>query len=245
MMSDKRLFTKGIIKVGVVFLLIIAAAVFLLTTSLENVEVSGNTYYSDEEIKEKVFNKATDFNTYLFLLRNKFFDLDDIPLVEKIEVECIDGNSVSLRVYEKKIAGCAQIMGQYICFDRYGVVSDCSTTRPPDAPLIRGVDFKTFTLGSKLETTDEGIYDKIMELTTLLQKNNLNAEEIIFDFRDEITIKIDDDEILLGKKDYYDLEINNLHNIMNSVGDGSFRFDLRYMDEDNMSVTAKEITQKE
>lgn len=241
-MNLKKYLTWGRVRLLLVLLLIIGCVITTLVTSLDNVDVYGSGYYSEDEIRNKVLTHFTDKNTLLFMARYKLFGLEEIPLVEKISVEWVDKNSISIQVYDKKIAGCALIMGQYVCFDRLGVVSDCTDVRPIDAPLIRGVEFIDFRIGSKLSTPDETVYQKIMSLTSLLEKNGIYAQEIFFDFRDEVTLKIDDDEVLLGKKDNYDLQINNLRSIMNSVGEGSFRFDLRYMNEHNMSVTAKEIS---
>ena len=57
-----------------------------------------------------------------FSLYNKFLGINKLPFVEDIEVSCEDMHTVKLHVYDKTVSGCINYMGQYIYFDRDGVV---------------------------------------------------------------------------------------------------------------------------
>ncbi|MCR5432331.1 MAG: hypothetical protein K6E95_07220 [Lachnospiraceae bacterium] len=231
---------KRIVIFSIIALFIVLIITFLAFFRLEKVEVVSGGYYTDTEIKDMVLNKVTDRYTYLFALRSKLLGIDPIPFVEKVDYEIIDKNTIKIFVYERKIAGCVNVMGKYFCFDREGTVTDSVDSKPQDVALVTGIDVGDLVIGQKIDT-DFDSFDGLMGLVTLITKNEIKVQEISYDFRGNITLFIDDDEVLIGKKDSYDLEINNLSNIMKTMGEGAFRFDLRYMDSENMSVTAKQI----
>ncbi|MBO4498060.1 MAG: hypothetical protein IJL07_04570 [Lachnospiraceae bacterium] len=239
-MSDKVL-VKRMIVYGIVIVFLLMVVFFIAFFQLENVEViSEGEYYSDSEIKDRVLNHVTDSFTYLFALRAETSGLDEIPFVEKVDYEVVDKNSIRIYVYERQIAGSVLVMGKYFCFDREGVVTDSTDTRPEGVVLVTGIDVGNIVIGQKIDSSSD-IFKGLMGLVSLLNKNNIDASEISYDFRGNVTLFIGDDEVLLGEKDNYDLEINNLSSIMKTMGEGAFRFDLRYMDSENMSVTAKPI----
>ena len=236
-----RISVKKLIICGSVLLVLILAVSFLAFFRLEKVEViKSGEFYSDEQIKEMVLNSPVDDFTYLFALRAKYMGLDEIPFVEKIDYEVVDKNTLKIYIYERQIVGCVNVMGKYLCFDREGIVAGSTDVPPEGVVVVSGITVGDAVIGQKLETSAD-IFKGLMEIVGLINKNRIAVDEIVYDFRENITLMIDDDEVLLGEKDSYDLEINNLSSIMQSVGEGAYRFDLRYMNSENMSVTAKPI----
>ena len=239
-MHDLVLKKRIVIYISIILFLVFVV-ILLLLFRLENVivEKSGD-YYSDDEIREKVLNGKFDNITYLFALRAETGGLDPIPFVEKIDYEVIDRNTVKIYVYERQIAGSVPVMGKYFCFDREGIVTDSTDSQPQGTIVVTGIDVGDVVIGQRIDSGRD-VFKNLMDIVTLLNKNNIDAKEISYDFRGNVTLMIDDDEVLLGEKDSYDLEINNLSNIMKTMGEGAFKFDMRYMDTENMSVTAKPI----
>ncbi len=231
----KRLITYCMIAVAAALI-----TIFLVFFKLEKVEVISGGYYTDDEIKEMVLTKATDNYTYLFALRAQMWGLDKMPFVEKVDYEVVDKNTLRIYVYERQIAGCVRVMGKYFCFDREGIVTDSTSYPPEGVVLVTGIGVGDIIIGEKIDSEND-VFKGLMALVSLINKNNIDVREISYDFRGNITLMIDDDEVLLGEKDSYDLEINNLSSIMKTMGEGAFRFDLRYMDSEKMSVTAKPI----
>ncbi|MCR5830407.1 MAG: hypothetical protein K6F93_08700 [Lachnospiraceae bacterium] len=220
---------------------VILAVIFATFFRLEKVEVvNTGSYYSDEEIEKRLLNGFAGKFTYIFALKAKIKGIDDIPFIEKTDYEIVDKNTLRLYVYERQIAGSVPVMGKYFCFDREGIVTDCVDALPEGVVLVTGIDIDDIVIGKKIGSDNEK-YASLMEIVSLLNKNGIETDEISFDFRGNITLMIGDDEVILGDKEDYDLEINNLKNIMASMGEGAFRFDMRYMNSENMSVTAKPI----
>ncbi len=92
-----------------------------------------------------------------------------------------------------------------------------------------------------LETGSSKVFDTILDILLLLDKNKLAADVIEFGLRGEVTLYTGDDEVLLGRSENYDFRINNLANVMRSAPEGKYKFDMRNYDEKNMEVDARPI----
>jgi len=231
---------KKIVVVALVVTFLFGVLIFLFAFKAENIEIVPGSFYTEDQIKAELFTSITDKYTYLFALKAKVFGIKDIPLVEKIDIEVVNKNSLKIYVYDKPVMGCVSEMGRYVCFDREGIVTDTTADKPEGIPCVKGLTVSDFVIGKRLELSAD-IFDSLMNLTTLLEKNGIEVRDIEFDFKGNVTLYIGDDEVLLGRRTNFDLPINNLSNIMESMGEGSFLYDLRYMSEENMSVTAKPL----
>ena len=105
-------------RIGIRFLKVIVfigipAAFFLYYFQLINITVTGSSRYSQEQIIERLVQNRSDNNTILFYLKYKYFKDVKIPFVEKMSFELADRNSVNIRVYDKRITGCIEFMGDY------------------------------------------------------------------------------------------------------------------------------------
>ena len=90
---------------------------------------------------------------------------------------------------------------------------------------------------------DSSLFDNVLLILKLLEKNGMNAEKIIFGVRGNITLYISDNEILLGEDKDLDYKINNLPGIMKAmIDDGETRpcrYDLRLYSEENNEVSVR------
>ena len=161
--------------------------------------------------------------------------------MERVDVELTDKNSVIIYVYDKAVIGCVEHMGKYIYFDCEGIVVDSSSEKLEGIPLIGGIEFGGYTMNAQLDVGSSKVFDTILEVLLLLEKNKLSAEKIEFGLRGEVTLYISGDEVLLGKSDNYDFRINNLANVMRSAPEGNYRFDMRNFDDKNMEVDARPL----
>ncbi len=240
--KEKNVNMAGVI-IRLMIILVLAAAVIVFITcyKLENVEIRPGSHYTEEEIRSRLFTKKTDKYAVLFAYRINKINIPEIPFVEKVDVELVDKNSVIIYVYDKAVTGCVEHMGKYVYFDREGIVVDSSSERLDGIPVISGIEFGGYTMNEPLDTGSSKVFDTILNLLLLLEKNKMTAEGIEFGLRGEVTLYIGDDEVLLGRSDNYDFRVNNLANVMRSAPEGKFRFDMRNYDERNMEVDARPI----
>ena len=233
MIRNKRRNSNNVLfricKKALIVLLIVGipAILFLATFSIKNVEIVGIKRYTEEQIKELVFQTKQDSNSLYFYLKYRFFEKPKLPFVEKIDVSIVDNHSVTIYVYEKMVAGCVEFMGEYMYFDKDGIVVESSSTRLDDVPLIKGLQYNEIILNEKLKVQKNELFDIIINLTQLINKYELDIDTISFSSNNEVSIDSAGITILLGKKSTYDEPLSELKNILDKAEGMKITIDMR------------------
>ena len=114
---------KHIKIIGVVILaLFLSIAGVFWFLRITDVKVEGGEIYSDQEIISSSMSDRYDYHTLYFLAKSKLGRVSCLPFVQEIDVEWKSPSAIVLHVYDKTISGCVKYMGQYIYFDKDGVV---------------------------------------------------------------------------------------------------------------------------
>ena len=187
------------------FLLLLFLLVYFLwfDRTAVTITVTGNDYYSAEELIERILPGALNRNT---LYIEKFFDEEnvDIPFIEDTEVEVIDHHTVSIRVYEKAFSGCVKYLGNYMYFDKDGIVIESNTIKRDNVPLISGIEFTSVRLGEQLPVDDPKIFDTILELCRVMNKYDCMSDSLIFNSDGSVSLGYGD--IRVNIKDTTDID---------------------------------------
>lgn len=133
-----------------VIVFVIPALLFIGIFHIQHIEVIGASRYTPDQIKEFVFRDTPDSNSIYLYLKYKFFEREEPAFIEKIDVEMVSPNSVKIFVYEKMIAGCVEFMGEYMYFDKDGIVVESSSQKVEAVPVIQGLRFNEIILHQKL-----------------------------------------------------------------------------------------------
>jgi len=197
------------------------------TFSLKNITVIGLTHYTEDEIKKAIIQDTTDSNTILLYLKYKYFKDIKLPFVEKMEFELINRNTIKIQVYEKMVSGCVEFMGEYLYFDKDGIIVESASQPLEDIPLVLGLNFNKIILNEKLEVQKEELFDVILNLTQLIKEYELDVTTIYFDNNLEVTIDCGDIKILLGKQVTYDEALSELKNILLKANGMKLTIDMR------------------
>lgn len=221
--------------------LALAAIVFLKMFELRHFTVEGGSRYSQEEIKRLLMTEPTDQVSLFFWLRLRLFGEGDIPFVEKVEATLTGRNSVEVTVYDKRITGCVEQMGSYLYFDREGTVVESAKQLLPDVPLVTGLKFSKIVLKERMVTAKEGIFDVILDLVRLIEKQELKVSQIAFDAEDAVTLYIDGNVVFLGKKEHYDEALAVVKSLIAASGNRKFKFDMTAYENGNNRITAQSI----
>ncbi len=232
----------------VIFIIFGCAAILLLFAfiyirnvyKLEKIQVTGNEHYTEEEIISIVTNDKPVGNTIEFYIENKLNPVENITFIDKFEIEIVGKNTVTITVYEKSMAGCVMYMDQYIYFDDEGNVLETSPEKLPDIPCIEGLAFDSIVIGEKLPVNDAALFQEILTMTQLIEKNSLIIDEIRFDKEDEIVLKKDKIKIELGKGDNLEDKLMNLNNILQMLEGKSGTLDMTDYDARNGNTIFKE-----
>src|SRR5690606_6597144 len=143
-MNEKQKKSRSILKIlflktlGILLVIGIPAVIFINTFYLQSITIKGVTRYTPEEIQGKIIQTKYDNNTLLLYIILKYFTEINIPFIEDIDLEILDNHSVNIIVYEKKVTGCVNFLGEYLYFDKDGIVVESSAKRLEDIPQIKG-----------------------------------------------------------------------------------------------------------
>lgn len=213
----KRSF-KGWMIAGCLLAVLLAGMIFILTQfNIETIQVTGNIHYTDEEIIERVVGEHYGKNTLFLYLKYKIRPMEEIPFVEKVDVEYISNHVITITVYEKALAGCVEFMNEYMYFDKDGIVLESSSEKVSDIPCITGIRFDTMVMYEPLPIEDKDFFYTVLTLTQLLQKYNLEIDDIRFTAQNEIILYCKDIKILLGDGSNIEEQISELGNILQSI----------------------------
>lgn len=206
------------IVLGIITIFIFAAMIVVNTQfGIETIQVSGNVHYTDEEIVQMVVGEGYNRNTLILYLKNKLRPMEDIPFVEKIDVEYISNHVITITVYEKAMAGCVQFMNEYMYFDKDGIVLESSSERLSDIPCIEGIHFDTMVIYEPLPIEDKTFFNTVLNLTQMLQKYEIPVDDIRFTSQKEIILYYENVTIQLGDGSNIEEQISELGNILQSI----------------------------
>ena len=210
--------------------------------TVKTVVVEGNLHYSDEEIQEMVLGGALGRNSVYLTLKYHNKQIEDVPFVETMDVNIVSADTVKITVYEKVMAGFVEYMGQYFYFDKDGTVVESSSVKTLGIPQIKGLKFDHIVLLEKLPVSDDTIFNHILDISQLLEKYGISAEQIYFDQDYKITLYFGNAKIRLGGTDYIDEKIMKLKMILPSIEDkkGTLRMENYTPDSANVTFELEE-----
>jgi len=210
------LMKKRIILV-IALVIIFAGIIYVNTFNLKEIKVSGCELSSSEDVISAVEAQSFANNTIMLYLANKFSPIDDIPFVEKIDIEFLSKNVISVTVYEKSMAGCIEYMDGYVYFDKDGVILEASSEMLEGIPCIKGLNYSQWEVGEKLPIDDESKFQSILSITQLIEKYELDIDGIKFTAENEIILIHEKITIELGEGEYLAIQMMNLGSILEGL----------------------------
>lgn len=193
---------------GVLILLSLFAVIlgtiyyFISAYAVKNVYIEGNTYYTDEEIKNMVMSGPLGNNSLYLSYQYKNKSIDNVPFIDSIEVSVIEKDTIKIQVHEKSLAGYIEFMDSFMYFDKDGYIVETSNVKIMDVPWIVGLEFGYVELGKKIAVEDDSVFARIMELKNLLKEYEIRADKIYFRSDLEIILFFEDVRVMLGDGSY-------------------------------------------
>lgn len=224
-MWKKETKTKTVKKLIVV--LAVLAVLFILGLSfagvfrVRQVTVTGNAYYTKEEVVDLLLDEGSLQNTLLVYLRYKYQEHPEIPFIDDFEVTMDSWQSLKIRIYEKNMVGYVRYLGQDVYFDKDGIVVESSTQELEGIPQISGVTFDSLAIHQPLSVEDPTIFDTILSITKLLTKYDLDPDEIRFGAGGELFLQLGDVKVALGTGENLDEKISRLKQLEEDLKDKS------------------------
>jgi len=203
---------RNLIIFGVIFLLLLAALLYIrFQYEIISVTVTGNEHYTEEEIKNLVFDKKYKYNSVILWLDYYNKSVENIPFIERMDVDIVTPQKVRINVYEKAVAGYVEYLGHYMYFDKDGIVVESSTQVMEGIPFVTGLNFDHVVLHDTLPVKDNSVFLLILNITQLLNKYEIKTDRIAFDSNGNMTLYFGDARVSLGDDAYIDEKINEMH----------------------------------
>ncbi len=209
----KRRLIKVITALAVLLLLTCGIYYFLQVFTIKNIVVDGSTHYTRDEIIDMVIKKPEDRISLVLSMKYDNKPITDIAFIQSIEVTVLSADSIRIQVYEKALAGYIEYLGQYMYFDKDGIVVEASGQITAGIPEITGLSFNSVVLHSPLPVASSEIFGEILEITNLLNKYELEVDTIYFNQSLEVTLYMDSVRVALGKKDKLTEKIMKLRDL--------------------------------
>lgn len=217
-----------------VLLLVVFIVYYVLwyDKTVDNVVVTGNDFYSSEDLAERILDTKLKHNT---LYLTKYFDEDavKIPFIEDVELTVTDKHSISIRVYEKAFSGCVKYLGSYAYFDKDGTVIEMNEKTREGVPVISGLIFSSIRLNEALPVGDERVFNMILELTKAMNKYECVADRMIFDEYLNVMLGYGDVRINIKSTDDIDRKLLYAAEILPTLTGKSGELDMQHFADDD------------
>lgn len=223
-------FAAAAVLAGVYYYIITS---YLVTT----VYVDGNVHYTNEEVMGMVMTGRYGNNSLYLTLKYKDKGIEDVPFVEKMDINILDPHTIRINVYEKALAGYVEYLGRYMYFDKDGIVVESSDMRTSGIPQVTGLDFEYVVLDEPLPVENDEIFGRILSITQLLDKYELTADKIFFDSAYDLTLFFDGVKVTLGSSDEIDEKIMRLCDILPKLEGKTGTLRMESYTEDTKNIT--------
>ena len=229
---------RGLLAAAVLILVLLPAGFLAVSLfRIREVEVTGNSFYSSQEIQDRVITDRYTSNSLYLYLKYRYLDPEEIPFVDKIEVSLLAPGKVRLRVYEKSVVGYVVYMGANLYFDKDGVVVESSSEVKEGIPCISGLQFQSLTLYRKLAVSDESVFERILNITQLVKKYELSPDRIEFGESQELTLYFGQVRVALGNGGSLEEKVGRLHDLYGDLEGKSGVFHMENYTEDSKFIS--------
>ena len=224
----------------IILALLLAGGLYISTFHLEDVRVVGCVMSSEERVRSAVIEEAPMGNILLLYLKNKLKPIGDIPFVAKMDIDFVDKNTLSVTVYEKQVAGCIEYMDSYVYFDRDGIVLESSSDLKEGVPCIDGLELSNWALNESLPLPEKERFNKILNITQLIEKYELEIDRIMFTKENEIILRHKQINVELGDGSNLNAQMMNLKSILKGLEGKNGTLYMKDFNSDTSTASFKE-----
>lgn len=208
---------KKIIIIAIVAVFVALAATALIV-KIEDVTITGNEWYTGEEIEDKILDSGRLSRTSAYqFVRQLMGKREMIPFVQDYKIVFDTPKSVEIIVYEKSIVGYVKYMGSYMYFDKDGIIVDSSAEPLAGIPEITGLKFGNIVLYKPLPVEDPKIFESILNLTQMLQNFGIKCDRIDYTGVREATLYLGNIKVVLGSDSEMNGKIAELNNMLPKI----------------------------
>ena len=222
-----------ILKLIMTFFLIILLVILVFNVKVSNVDIVGNEKISDIEVVKKIFEKPYDNISIVLYFKDKFMKKKQIPIVSNYEIEWQTPFSITINILENSVIGFVRKDLKNVYFDKNGNICEVSNVRKDGITEVIGLRFEENDVLEKIQLNDEKLLNAILNISSYLKENNIKAELLEINNKNEIHVYIGNIEVNLGSVQNMEIKLQRLVDIYPKIADYSGVLDLKDA-KDNM-----------
>ncbi len=184
---------------------------------INEVLIYGNDRVASEEILEEVGYKSNVTN-YIFLNKKQVKEkLLFNSYIKDVHFEYVFPSKMIIDIEERvQVAYVPYSQNNYLYISREGIVLQTSNQLLEPLPIIKGVNFKEFTVGETLIINGEEILKDTVNIINIMKKYGIETKKLIIDISnsDIIQIKYNDFLINFGEATEIDKKVRTLYGIL-------------------------------
>lgn len=229
---------------GVIFLVLLAVVLYIkFEYKIDSVTITGNEHYTEDDIKSIVFDNPYKYNSVILRLQYHNKSIEDVPFIERIDVDIVSPKKVRINVYEKAVAGYVEYLGHFMYFDKDGIVVESSNEQMEDIPFVTGLVYDHVVLHETLPVKNKNVFLLILNITQLLNKYEIMTDRIAFDSNENMTLYFDNARVSLGDSSFIDEKINEMHLLLPELNglSGTLHMENYSGEETNFSFDKDEV----
>ena len=242
-MSRRKLYRIIIEAAAGIFLIFVL--VFFLGFRVTGVQVEGNSFYTDDQIKNMILDVPMAKNSILAGFIDTEKSTKDEAMIDSITVSRVNRNTLLLQVKEKQMIGYIEFQGQCVNFDRQGIVQIITEEPLENVPKIEGIDVKEAVQGERLSGINTTKLNTILSVGKMLEKMEEKPDRLVFNDLNQLVLYYGTIEVRLGDDENMDEKINRLVGILPELEGMSGILHLENTTEDSESVVFDDATQEE
>ncbi len=225
-----------------IVVLILSVAIMVVSTLIlfhvQKIDVRGTEYSKEKDVLMWVREDKCTSNALYTLWKFKWGSYQIPPYLEKVEVGLSAPWALKVTVVEKKIVGCFVSDGEYVYFDKEGLVLFKSAEKIEKIPEMEGMEVGTIEQYKKLSVEDEKVFSYIVKLTKEVKKNNLEPDRVVWE-DNSMNLYFGNVCVLLGRS-RFDEKIVQLPPILEKLEGKTGVLDMEYYNEPSSNISFKE-----
>ncbi len=241
--KKKKAYEKVLIALAVICLVVAVLFITVLCLleiyKVKTVYVNGNVHYTSSEIKDMIMVGELGDNSIYLSLKYKNKTIEDVPFISAMDVDIVSPDTIKITVYEKNLAGCVEHLGEYVYFDRDGMVVECSPHTTEGVPVVSGLSFDSVVLYEPLPVSDKQIFELILTIAQLYDKYEMEAQRIQFVSGGNVVVHTGNIRAAMGKGENIDDKVMTLAAIMPDLEGQSGIVKLENYTKDSKNVIFK------
>lgn len=204
-----RIFAEAAAAAVLIFLL-----VFFVGFRVTKVQIEGNKFYTDAEIKKMVLDAPIAKNSILAVMTKTEEKTKDALLIDRVTITRKNRNTIVVRVKEKQMIGYFKSEGKCVNFDRQGIIQIITDEPITDVPLIDGLEAKEAKQGEKLKGINTKKLNTILSVGKMLEKTEQKPDRLVFNDMKQLVLYYGNIEVRLGNDENMDEKMNRLVGIL-------------------------------